>query len=73
MANKYYLKNKKRIGREAHERYQNLSEEEKNKRQKKPEKEIKISLERKKKKSVNIIVNVIKILLRNLTTEETTI
>ena len=35
MANKYYLKHKGRLCKEASERYQNLSEEKKNKRQKK--------------------------------------
>ena len=32
MVNKYYLKNKEKLQKEAHERYQNLSEEEKEKR-----------------------------------------
>ena len=35
MANKYYQKNKEKLQREAHERYQNLSEKEKEKRRKK--------------------------------------
>ena len=32
MVNKYYLKNKEKLQKEAHERYQNLSEEEKEKK-----------------------------------------
>ena len=35
MVNKYYQKHKERLQKEAHERYQNLSEEEKNRRRKK--------------------------------------
>ena len=35
MVNKYYHKHKERLQKEARERYQNLSEEEKDKRQKK--------------------------------------
>ena len=35
MVNKYYQKHKERLWKEACERYQNLSEEEKDKRQKK--------------------------------------
>ena len=35
MANKYYLKHKGRLCKKASERYQNLSEEKKNKRRKK--------------------------------------
>ena len=35
MVNKYYQKHKERLRKEARERYQNLSEEEKDKRQKK--------------------------------------
>ena len=31
MVNKYYLKNKEKLQKEAHERYQNFSEEEKEK------------------------------------------
>ena len=37
MVNKYYQKHKERHQREARERYQNLSEEEKDKRRKKPQ------------------------------------
>ena len=35
MVNNYYQKHRERLGKEAHEKYQKLSEEEKNKRQKK--------------------------------------
>ena len=35
MTNKYYQKQKEKLRKEARERYQNLSEEEKDKRQKK--------------------------------------
>ena len=35
MTNNYYQKHKEKLRKEAHERYQNLSEEEKDKRQKK--------------------------------------
>ena len=35
MVNKYYKKNKEKLQKEAHERYQNLSVEEKEKKQKK--------------------------------------
>ena len=38
MVNKYYQKHKERLQKEACERYQNLSEEEKGKRQKDPRK-----------------------------------
>ena len=33
MTNKYYQKHKERLRKEAHEKYQNISEEEKDKRQ----------------------------------------
>ena len=36
MIDKYYQKNKEKLQKEAHERYQNLSEEEKEKRKNKP-------------------------------------
>ena len=35
MTNKYYQKHKQKLQKDAHERYQNLSEEEKDKRRKK--------------------------------------
>ena len=38
MVNKYYQKHKERLQKDAHERYQNLSEEGKDKRQKKVQK-----------------------------------
>ena len=63
MVNKYYQKHKPRLRKEARERYQNLSKEEKDKRQKRPEKDIKILLKKKKKKGVSIIRNVSKIYL----------
>ena len=49
MENKYKQKHKERLQEEARERYQNLSEEEKDKRPKKYEKDIKILLKKKKK------------------------
>ena len=59
MTTNYYQKYKEKLQKEARERYQNLSEEEKDKRQRKPEKDIKILLKKKKKKSA------VKIFLRN--------
>ena len=38
MTNNHYQKHKEKLRKEAHERYQNLSEEEKDKRQKKKKK-----------------------------------
>ena len=49
MVNKY-KKNKEKLQKEAHEMYQNLSEEEKGKKQKRPKTDIKIFLKKKKKK-----------------------
>ena len=63
MVNKYYQKHKEKLRKEALERYQNFSEEEKKKGKKGPETDIKIFLKRKKKKSVSTIVNVIRILV----------
>ena len=55
MVHKYYQKHKERLWKEARERYQNLSEEEKDKRQKTGlKKDIKILL-KKKKKGASII------------------
>ena len=54
MVNKY-KKEQRKASKEARERYQNLSEEEKEKGQKKPKADIKIFLKKKKKKSVSII------------------
>ena len=50
MVNKYKKKQRK-ASKEARERYQNLSEEEKEKGQKKPKADIKIFLKKKKKKA----------------------
>ena len=47
MVNKYYQKHKERLQREARERYQNSSEEQKTKGEKKPKKDIKILLRKK--------------------------
>ena len=58
MVHKYYQKHKERLQKEACERYQHLSEEEKDKRQKKPQKDIKILLKKKKEKIISIIRNV---------------
>ena len=58
MVTKYYQKHKERLEKEAREKYQNLSGEEKNKSQKKSEKDINILLRKKKKKSVSITRNV---------------
>ena len=65
MPNNYCQKHKESLQKEAREKYQNLSEEEKDKRQKKPEKDNKLLQKKKKKKSFSIIVNVIRIFLRN--------
>ena len=46
MVSKYYQKHKERLQKEARERYQNLSEEEKDKRRKRLEKDIKILLKK---------------------------
>ena len=52
MANSYYQKHKERLLRkEAREKYQNLSKEEKEKMPKELKKDIKILLKKKKKKS----------------------
>ena len=44
MTNKYYQKHKERLRKDARERYQNLSKEEKERRQKRSKKYIKILL-----------------------------
>ena len=64
MTNNYHLKHKKRLRKEAREKYQNLSEEEKDKRQKKARERYQ-NLTEDEKKSFSIIVNVIRIFLRN--------
>ena len=70
MSSKYYQKHKQRLQKEARERYQNLSEEEKDKRIKRLEKDIKLLLKKKKEKGVSIIKNVKR---SYLTIEETII
>ena len=70
MVNKYYQKHKEKLQKEAHEWYQNLLEEEKEKGEKKLKTDIKIFLKRKKKKIVSIIMNVIRFFLMNLSEEE---
>ena len=61
MTNKYQ-KHKEKLPREACERYHNLSKDKKDKRLKT---DIKIFLKKEKRKTVSIIVNVIRIFLRN--------
>ena len=61
MVNKYYQNYKEKLQKEARERYQNLSDEEKEKKAKKGPRQISKSFE---KKSVSIIVNVIRIFLK---------
>ena len=51
IVNKYYKKNKEKLQKEAWERYQNLSEEEKEKRQKKPRTDTTFFLKIKRKQS----------------------
>ena len=51
MVNKYYQKKKEKLPKEALERYQNLSEEEKEKRRKKPRYGHKSFLKKKKEKA----------------------
>ena len=53
MVNEYYQKNKEKLQKEAHEGYQNLSEEEKEKSQKRLVTDIKIFLKKKKEKNVS--------------------
>ena len=64
MTTNHYQKDKEKIRKEARERYPKLSEEEK-KDEKSSEKDIKIFLKKKKKKSISIIMNIIRIFLRN--------
>ena len=49
MVNKYYKKNKEKLRKETRERYQNLSEEEKEKDERRLETDIKIFLKKKRK------------------------
>ena len=62
MTNNYYQEYKEKLRKGAHERYQNLSEEEKDTRL---ETDIKIFLKKKRKKNVSIIADVIRIFLRS--------
>ena len=55
MVHKYYQKHKDRLRKEAHKRYKNCSQEEKDKKQKKLYKDIKFLLKRIKKKKVSVI------------------
>ena len=64
MVNKYYQKHKEKLQKEACERYQNLSKEEKLNRSKKARDRYQ-NLFEEKEKSVSIIVNVIRIFLKN--------
>ena len=66
MTNNYYQKHKEKLQKEAREKYQNLSEEEKDKRGKKARDRYQnLSEEEKEKKSISIIMNIIRIFLRN--------
>ena len=64
MTNKYHQKNKERLRKEARERYQNLSEEQKIGKKKVQELYQNFTEEEKEEKH-RIILNVIKIFLRN--------
>ena len=55
MVHKYYQKHKDRLQKEAHKRYKNCSQEEKDKKHKKLYKDIKFLLKRIKKKKVSVI------------------
>ena len=59
-----YLKHKEKVRKEAHERYQNLSEEEKEKRQKKAQDIYQDHSEEEKEKKHQYILNVIRIFLK---------
>ena len=50
MVNKYYQKHKEKLQKEAHERYQNLSEDEKDKKAKKAQERYQIFTEEEKEK-----------------------
>ena len=58
MVNKYYQKHKERLQKESPERYQNSSDEKKDKEKKWPKKAMKILLKKNKKKGVSIVRNV---------------
>ena len=53
MVNKYYKKNKEKLRKETRERYQNLSEEEKEKDERRLETDIKIFLKKKSKRELS--------------------
>ena len=53
MTNNYYQKHKEKLQKEAGERYQNLSEGEKDERRKRLEKDIKLLLTKKRRKRRN--------------------
>ena len=59
MVTKYYQKHKKRLQKEARERYQNLSEEGKDKRRKKSKIDIKMTPKKKNKSYESIWKNII--------------
>ena len=62
MKNKYYKKKKEKLQKEACERYQNLSEEEKDKKgQYARERDMEAFLKKKKKRSVSMVVKDIRI------------
>ena len=55
LKNKYYQKQNESLRKEAREKYQNLSKEERTKGKKKPNKDIKILQKKKKKKSQYVL------------------
>ena len=55
MSNRYYQKHEEKMRKEARERYQNLSEEEKNKRRKKARKRYENFTEEEKEKKASIL------------------
>ena len=59
MTNKLYQKHKEKFQKEAYERYQNLSEKEKDKRRKKSKKDIKIFLRNKSRRYLSISETII--------------
>ena len=64
MVNKYYQKHKEKLRKEARERHQNLSEENKRKSINMLVSGIEIFLKKKKKGNVNMVVNKIRIFYR---------
>ena len=65
MTANYYQKHKEKLQNKAREGYQNISEEKKIKGEKRPETDMKVFLKKIKKQVVSIIVDVIRIFLRN--------